>query len=232
MKMTDRIKRNMQTDKPMTLISLRLPDHVIEDLKEVAPSLGFGGYQALIRAYISNGLRKHLAEREAQRAKDNTVEEFSQRLADTRQRNSKERLQPNSPSHVYLDTTKLVLCCCLNPVPDPARRQELAREATRDLLGDRFAYTLAVHVPLAMNSKACRLTVLREHYRLLVAKADLMRPCCRTSRQSSRSDAKVSPGKRVRNFWRSSKLSKVSRTPIFRSYSRSRPGAGDDTCVS
>jgi hypothetical protein len=78
--MTERIKRNMQTDKPMTLISLRLPDHVIEDLKEVAPSLGFGGYQALIRAYISNGLRKHLAEREAQLAKDSTVEEFSQRL--------------------------------------------------------------------------------------------------------------------------------------------------------
>ncbi len=80
MKMTDRIKRNMQPDKPMTLISLRLPDHVIEDLKEVATSLGFGGYQALIRAYISNGLRKHLAEMEAQRAKDSTVEEFSRRL--------------------------------------------------------------------------------------------------------------------------------------------------------
>ena len=80
MKMTDRIKRNMQSDKPMTLISLRLPEHVIDDLKEVAPTLGFGGYQALIRAYISNGLRKHLAEREAQRAKDSTVEEFSRRL--------------------------------------------------------------------------------------------------------------------------------------------------------
>lgn len=80
MKMTERIKRNMQPDKPMTLISLRLPDHVIDDLKEIAPTLGFGGYQALIRAYISNGLRKHLAEREAQRAKDNTVEEFSKRL--------------------------------------------------------------------------------------------------------------------------------------------------------
>ena len=80
MKTIDRIKRNMQPDKPMTLISLRLLDHVIEDLKEVAPSLGFGGYQALIRAYISNGLRKHLAEREAQQAKDSTVEEFSQRL--------------------------------------------------------------------------------------------------------------------------------------------------------
>jgi len=78
--MTERIKRNMQADKPMTLISLRLPDHVIDDLKEVAPSLGFGGYQALIRAYISNGLRKHLAERESQRARDSAVEEFSQRL--------------------------------------------------------------------------------------------------------------------------------------------------------
>ncbi len=80
MKMTDRIKRNMQPNKPMTLISLRLPDHVIDDLKEVAPSLGFGGYQALIRAYISNGLRKHLAEREAQQTKDSTVEEFIQKL--------------------------------------------------------------------------------------------------------------------------------------------------------
>jgi hypothetical protein len=80
MKTTERLKRNMQPNKPMTLISLRLPEHVIDDLKDIAPTLGFGGYQALIRAYISNGLRKHLSEREAQRAKDNTVEEFSQRL--------------------------------------------------------------------------------------------------------------------------------------------------------
>ncbi len=34
----------------------------------------------------------------------------------------------------------------------PAERQELAREATRELLGDRFAYTLAVHVPLAKDN--------------------------------------------------------------------------------
>jgi hypothetical protein len=80
MKMTDRIRRNMQPAKPMTLISLRLPEHVIEDLKEVAPTLGFGGYQALIRAYISNGLRKHLSEKETQRTKESAVEEFSRRL--------------------------------------------------------------------------------------------------------------------------------------------------------
>jgi hypothetical protein len=37
---------------------------------------------------------------------------------------------------------------------DPAQRQELAREATRELLGDRFAYTLAVHTPLAKDNIA------------------------------------------------------------------------------
>ena len=80
MKMAERIQRNMAPGKPMTMISLRLPEHVIDDLKEVAPALGFGGYQALIRAYISNGLRKHLAEREAQRTREQAVEEFSRRL--------------------------------------------------------------------------------------------------------------------------------------------------------
>ncbi len=80
MKMTERIKRNMQPGKPMTLISLRLPEYVIDDLKEIASSLGFGGYQALIRAYISNGLRKHLAEFDDRRVRENAVAEFRQRL--------------------------------------------------------------------------------------------------------------------------------------------------------
>jgi hypothetical protein len=35
---------------------------------------------------------------------------------------------------------------------EPAQRQELAREATKELLGDRFAYTLAVHTPLAKDN--------------------------------------------------------------------------------
>jgi len=42
----------------MTVISMRIPEDVIEDLKEIAPSLGFSGYQPLIRAYIGQGLRK------------------------------------------------------------------------------------------------------------------------------------------------------------------------------
>ncbi len=32
------------------------------------------------------------------------------------------------------------------------QRIELAREATRELLGDRFAYTMAVHTPLAKDN--------------------------------------------------------------------------------
>jgi hypothetical protein len=45
----------------MTTISMRIPEDVIEDLKLVAPTLGFSGYQPLIRAYIGQGLRKDLA---------------------------------------------------------------------------------------------------------------------------------------------------------------------------
>ncbi len=48
----------------MTIISLRIPEDVIEDLKEIAPSLGFSGYQPLIRAYIGQGLRKDQARME------------------------------------------------------------------------------------------------------------------------------------------------------------------------
>ena len=44
----------------MTMVSLRIPDDVIDDLKRVAPLLGFSGYQALIKAYIGQGLRTDL----------------------------------------------------------------------------------------------------------------------------------------------------------------------------
>ena len=44
----------------MVTISLRIPEDVIEDLKRVAPALGFSGYQPLMRAYIGQGLRADL----------------------------------------------------------------------------------------------------------------------------------------------------------------------------
>ena len=44
----------------MTMVSIRIPKDVIDDLKRVAPMLGFSGYQALIKAYIGQGLRTDL----------------------------------------------------------------------------------------------------------------------------------------------------------------------------
>ncbi len=55
---TERLKRRMVKDRPMATISIRIPADIVEDLKEIAPSLGFSGYQPLIRTYIGEGLRK------------------------------------------------------------------------------------------------------------------------------------------------------------------------------
>lgn len=44
----------------MATISLRMPEDVVEDLKRIAPVLGFSGYQPLIRAYVGQGLRADL----------------------------------------------------------------------------------------------------------------------------------------------------------------------------
>ena len=63
MSMNERIQKRLRKDRPMTTISIRLPEDVIEDLKLLAPEVGFSGYQPLIRAYIGQGLRKDLARR-------------------------------------------------------------------------------------------------------------------------------------------------------------------------
>jgi predicted transcriptional regulator len=44
----------------MTVVTIRIPEDVVEDLKRLAPLLGFSGYQPLIRAYIGQGLRADL----------------------------------------------------------------------------------------------------------------------------------------------------------------------------
>ena len=55
-----KLRKRLQPVRPMTTISMRIPADVIDDLKRVAPSLGFSGYQPLIRAYIGQGLRADL----------------------------------------------------------------------------------------------------------------------------------------------------------------------------
>lgn len=44
----------------MVAVTLRMPVDVVDDLKDVAPLLGFSGYQPLIRFYVGNGLRRDL----------------------------------------------------------------------------------------------------------------------------------------------------------------------------
>jgi len=51
----------------MTSVTIRIPEDVVEDLKNLAPELGFSGYQPLVRAYIGQGMRKDLKKLESSR---------------------------------------------------------------------------------------------------------------------------------------------------------------------
>jgi len=44
----------------MISVTLRMPEDVVDDLKHVAPLLGFSGYQPLMRTYIGQGLREDM----------------------------------------------------------------------------------------------------------------------------------------------------------------------------
>ena len=55
-----RVWKRLRKNRPMATISIRIPEDLIDDLKEIAPALGYSGYQPLIRAYVGRGLRKDL----------------------------------------------------------------------------------------------------------------------------------------------------------------------------
>ncbi len=73
---TSKLKERHKKNRPMTTISLRFPEDVIEDLKRIAPVLGFSGYQPLIRAYVGQGLRIDLEKLEGKP----DLSEFVERL--------------------------------------------------------------------------------------------------------------------------------------------------------
>ncbi len=58
------LKKRLDRDRPMTPVTLRMPDDVVDDLKRLAPLLGFSGYQPLLRTYVGQGLRKDLEQLE------------------------------------------------------------------------------------------------------------------------------------------------------------------------
>ena len=59
MKASD-LKKRLQKDRPMSSVTIRMPEDVVEDLKRIAPMLGFSGYQPLIRHYVGQGMRTDL----------------------------------------------------------------------------------------------------------------------------------------------------------------------------
>ena len=56
----EQLKKRLNKNRPMTSITLRIPIDIVDDLKRIAPILGFSGYQALLKAYVGQGLRKDL----------------------------------------------------------------------------------------------------------------------------------------------------------------------------
>lgn len=55
---SERIRTRLTKDRPTTSITLRIPIDVVESMKEIAPQRGFSGYQALLKSYIGEGLRR------------------------------------------------------------------------------------------------------------------------------------------------------------------------------
>lgn len=54
----DKLKQRLSRDRPMVSVTLRMPQDVVDSLKSIAPLKGMSGYQALLKAYVSEGLRR------------------------------------------------------------------------------------------------------------------------------------------------------------------------------
>jgi hypothetical protein len=60
--LSERLKSRLKKDRAMTSITLRIPVDVVESMKAIAPQRGFTGYQTLLKAYLSEGLRRDEAQ--------------------------------------------------------------------------------------------------------------------------------------------------------------------------
>ncbi|MBL8672750.1 MAG: hypothetical protein JNK11_18975 [Alphaproteobacteria bacterium] len=56
--LNETLRKRLAKDRPVTSITLRIPVDVVESLKAIAPRRGFNGYQTLLKAYVSEGLRR------------------------------------------------------------------------------------------------------------------------------------------------------------------------------
>ena len=56
--LSEQLKARLSKDRPMISITIRMPVDVVESMKAIAPHKGLSGYQSLLKAYVSEGLRK------------------------------------------------------------------------------------------------------------------------------------------------------------------------------
>ena len=56
----ENLKKRLNPNRPMIAVTIRMPEDVVDDLKQLAPLLGFSGYQPLIRAYVGQGIREDI----------------------------------------------------------------------------------------------------------------------------------------------------------------------------
>jgi len=56
------LKQRLRKDRAMTTVTVRMPVDVVDSMKAIAPLKGMSGYQALLKAYVSAGLRQDEAE--------------------------------------------------------------------------------------------------------------------------------------------------------------------------
>lgn len=126
MSVSDRLRQRLRKDRPMTTISMRMPEDAIEELKEIAPKLGFSGYQPLIRAYISKGLRNDAAELARMEAVEAATLEVGEPV--------EEVPAPSLPAVLYLPSAEPAR---LRKTPE-ARQEHLAEKLrARLLVGSR-----------------------------------------------------------------------------------------------
>lgn len=63
--LTERLKSRLAKGRPMACVTLHIPVDVIEEMQEIARTRGFASYRTLLKAYLSEGLRRdevHLAQ--------------------------------------------------------------------------------------------------------------------------------------------------------------------------
>lgn len=73
--LSETLKKRLSKARATTSITLRIPVDVVDSLKVIAPQKGYAGYQTLLKAYISDGLRRDEAAYNVE-----TVEKLKQAL--------------------------------------------------------------------------------------------------------------------------------------------------------